>query len=334
MKLLVIRFSSFGDIVQALPALATIKKQQPAARMDWLVRSDFAPLLAHHPLLTHVFSFDRKAGFGGLLQMILRLHQERYTHIYDAHNNVRSWIVSSLLWFFAVLSGRSVSVSRRPKNRIKRFLFFKLRKPVFPQPFRGAYSFLEPLLKWGMAPVMEKAPHLFVEKYINRRLFPGYIVLAPSAAWPTKRWPLEHWKSLIVKMPQSRFVVLGGPQDTFCAELEELASDRVVNLAGDCTLAESCAIVGASLLTISADTGILHAADQLGTPNIGMIGPTAFGYTSQAQSRILEVELYCKPCSKDGRDPCINPVFQKCMKDILPEVVADEALKILRNVPS
>lgn len=329
MKILIVRFSSFGDIIQALPCATSLHKQFPNVQIHWLVRSDFAELLKDHPHIQKVIVHQRREGLQGLVQLLASLKAEKYTHLYDAHNNLRSWVVR--LWaslFWPSLQKSCV----RSKNRWKRFLFFKLRRPVFTLPFRGAESFTEPLQAWGLSKQLPPPPHLFISSVISSTLPATYIALAPSAAWPTKRWPVEHWKSLIQLMPQFSFVVLGGPQDSFCADIQNAAPDRVLNLAGRCSLVESCEIVRRSLLTISNDTGLLHAADQLGTLNIGLIGPTAFGYTSQPQSHILETHLSCKPCSKDGRDPCTNPVFQKCLRDVTPETVARQATHLTKDL--
>jgi ADP-heptose:LPS heptosyltransferase len=64
-------------------------------------------------------------------------------------------------------------------------------------------------------------------------------------------------------------------------------------------------------------------AESLGKNVVALIGPTPFGYPSRAESVVVEVPLWCRPCSKDGSGPCINFKFQKCMKDITPERVFD-----------
>lgn len=329
MKLLIVRLSSFGDILQAQACLSTVYKHSPDASVDWLVRSDFAELLKNQPV-RKVISLERKNGFLGLLALIWKLSSENYTHIYDAHNNLRSFWIRNLVPLFIVLRRRSLpKVLVRSKNRWRRFLFFKLRRPVFKMPFRGSSSFLEPLRAWGMDPTFLQKPHWQTSAALPMIPPKDYIALAPSAAWATKRWPADLWKKLIELMPQHHFVVLGGPQDAFCKEIADVAPSRVTNWAGKLTLRESTAAVALARLTISGDTGLLHAADQLRVPNIGLIGPTAFGYTSQSTSVILETELSCKPCSKDGRDRCTNAVFQKCLRDISPELVAKTALQIL-----
>jgi len=326
MKILIVRFSSFGDIVQALPSLNSLHRQHPEAEIHWLVREDMKGLLAEHPLINKVIALPRKSGFKGLLNCINMLKGENYTHLYDAHNNLRSLVVR---WMARLTWKKPLAIVVRPKNRWRRFLYFKLRRPVFKMPFRGALSYTEPLNAWSIPTTISIPPHLFVTAEPPRLLPASFIALVPSAAWANKRWPLENWKKLIQLLPQNKFVVLGGPEDTFCEELVAVAPDRVYNLAGTASIAQSCAVIARSTLTISGDTGLLHVADQLGKANIGLIGPTAFGYTTHPQSRILETHLDCKPCSKDGRTPCTNEILQKCMVDITPEDVADSAIRIL-----
>jgi len=202
-------------------------------------------------------------------------------------------------------------------------------------PFRGAKSFLKPLEAWFPdykaedQPGHQHEPNFYLSDQAidqSRQVLKDFapdVVLVPSAAWEMKRWPLQHWKSLIALLPELRFAVLGGPGDDFCEQLEQSAPERVRNFAGRLSLLESAAIVGQAKLTVSADTGLLHVADQLKKPCLALIGPTAFGYPSNPTSEVIEIELACKPCSKDGRGNCSNELYQRCMIEISPNRVAD-----------
>jgi len=97
---------------------------------------------------------------------------------------------------------------------------------------------------------------------------------------------------------------------------------------------QSAVVINLSDLIIANDTGLLHVADQMAKPTIALIGPTAFGYPSHPGSTTLEIELPCKPCSKDGRGRCVNTVYQKCLVELTPERVARVAHEKLaeRNV--
>jgi ADP-heptose:LPS heptosyltransferase len=345
-KLLLIRFSSFGDIAQAVSIPYYFKKHFPDAEVDWLTREDFAEILAPQKTITKVIPFSRKLGVLDLIRMAWRLSAANYTHVYDAHNNLRSEIVAGVFFarrfinFFFPKYPR-FSFIRRPKNRFRRFLLFKLRLNTFERPFIASRSFLKPLEQWGIFfdPLntlaqsrfeistlsSEKLAQILARHGLSRESF---IALVPSAAWEMKRWPLENFKSLIGLLPHSRFVVLGGPQDTFCEELAKLAPERVLNLSGQLSLIESSAVIELSKIVISADTGLLHVGDQMQKACLALMGPAAFGFPSSQNSVVLSAHLSCQPCSKDGRGKCINDIYQKCMLDLTPRLVAENVRKL------
>ena len=310
-------------------------KAYPNAKVDWLVRADLASLLQAHPSITTIHSFDRKQGLSGLVRFVWMLSGLGYTHLYDAHNNVRSTITRLLFNIFSLMKFRLPPTTIvRSKERIKRALLFKFRWNLLPQPFRGVASFHKPLEKW-VGDSRISPPQFFVAplaktKIASMQLPKEFISLVPSAAWEMKRWPVDHWKNLISKMPDRNFIILGGPDDSFCEEIRLVAPDRVTNLAGKLSLQESSAIVEQSQLVISNDTGLLHVSDQLGVPTLALIGPTAFGYPYHPNSAVAEINLWCKPCSKDGRGKCINDLYKRCLVDLTVEAVASQAESLMK----
>ncbi len=329
-KILIIRLSSFGDIIQAFAAVDAIRAKYPKAEIHWLVKTEFAELAKCNKEIDYVWSFDSKKGFLEVLSLSFRLHEQAFTHIYDAHKHLRSILFMLFLRILNPLillrAKKPSTFLSRPKNRLKRLLLFKFRINRFPWPFVGARSFVDPLEKWGIPGELYKTNYEFPEGSSLRvndliKDFGDFICLAPSAAWKMKRWPLEHWKKLVEISPEKKFIVIGGPKDDFCADLEKLAPDRVLNLAGQTTLLESLIIIHKSRLLVSADTGSLHVSDSMNHPNIALIGPTAFGFPGRKKSKVLEVEMSCRPCTKDGSGKCTSTVYQKCMVDIRPEKV-------------
>jgi ADP-heptose:LPS heptosyltransferase len=330
-KVLIIRFSSFGDIVQCSSVVECIRQRLPMAEIHWATRTDFSYLVKLNHQLNKVCSLDKKTGFLGLMRFGLSLRKENYTHVYDAHNNLRS----KILMIFLRLRLSFPLILTRPKERLKRILLFNFHINHFPQPFIGIDSYLNPLKKWGIK--KGENPELVkwdfdlgvinrIEKLKEETVGAGsMIALVPSAAWEMKRWPLEHWKKLITIMPEARFIVLGGKEDFFCQELSDLDPKRVFNLAGKLTLIESCLLVKKSALVISGDTGLLHVADVLGVKALSLMGPTAFGFTLSSLVKTLQVDLPCRPCSKDGSGRCSQNIYQLCMVDITPAKVASEA---------
>jgi heptosyltransferase-2 len=156
--------------------------------------------------------------------------------------------------------------------------------------------------------------------------------LVPSAAWEMKRWPLSHWKKLIEILPEAKFMVLGGREDhLFCEELVAVDPLRVQNQAGKLSLVESCYFIKISKLVVSADTGLLHVANVLGVSAISLMGPTAFGFTTGDHIKTLEVDLSCRPCTKDGRGKCSDSLWQRCMIEIEPIKVASVVRQMIRE---
>lgn len=322
-KILVIRFSSFGDIVQASSCVGPLKRVFPSSELHWVTRSDMSGFLTCVGGIDKIWSFDRSVGLSGLLQLALILKKEGFTHIYDAHANTRSFILCLFLRIFS-----SLHFKKRSKQRWKRFLLFQIGINKFPSPYRGSLSYLDPLKGWGVSSDEFTSQKWFfsneTKELVNRLVSPTDILLVPSAAWKMKRWPLDSWKELIKKSQGFRFVILGGPDDHFCHELESVAPDRVLNLAGQLSLTQSCYAVERAYACVSADTGLLHVADVLGKKALALIGPTAFGFPSSDLIKVLEVDLPCRPCTKDGRGKCSQTVYQRCMTDISAERVKNE----------
>ncbi|WP_232469251.1 glycosyltransferase family 9 protein [Bdellovibrio bacteriovorus] len=319
---------------------SAIKETYPNAEIHWITRKDMAPLLKNHPNIHRIWEFDRKAGLNGLIKLCLQMRKEGFTHIYDAHNNMRSRVISWILRPLGIL-GMGPKFIRRSIRRWKRLLLFKFRINTFEMPFNGQRDLLEPLQPWGISRKAPAAPQIFPseESYQKAREvlghYAGSVALAPSAAFFLKRWPKEYWQQLILLCPDQRFVLLGGPEDSFIEDIKAAAPERVLNLAGKCSLQVSSSVVGLSTALISNDTGLLHVAEQLGQKTIALMGPAPFGFPSRPSTKILEIELKCRPCSKHGQGPCVNKFkYHQCLVDITPEQVAMELKQLLqRNHP-
>lgn len=336
-KFLIIRFSSFGDVVQTLSVPSAIKATFPEAEIHWITRKDMAPLLKNHPNIDKIWEFDRKAGLTGLIRLCLQMRREGFTHIYDAHNNMRSRVITWVLRPLGLL-GVGPKFIRRSIRRWKRFLLFKFRINTFEMPFSGQRDLLEPLQPWGVSKISPPAPQIFPSEESHKKAqevlghFADAVALAPSAAFFLKRWPKEYWKELILLNPDQRFVLLGGPEDSFIEDIRDVAPDRVLNLAGKCSLQVSSSVVALSRMLISNDTGLLHVAEQLGQRTIALMGPAPFGFPSRGSTKILEIELPCRPCSKHGQGPCVNKErYHQCLVDITPEQVTVEMKQLLRT---
>lgn len=336
-KILIIRLSSIGDVLQCMSIIGGLKKQFPDSQIHWVVRSDITSALKMDNRIDKIWSFEKKKGFSGLWAMTKKLKKERFDYVYDAHSNIRSNIIKfQVCPFWKRWLGIAPKFTMRSKERIKRILLFRFRINKFPKPFRGMISFQEPLKRWGVTDFESPMPQWVFEKDVVEkvnRLLPQnkrYVCLVPSAAWEMKRWPVAYWQKL-VSLSKYHFVIIGGKADTFCEEIAKIAPERTTNLAGKVSIMGSCYVVHRSAVTISADTGFIHAADLFQKQGIFLVGPTAFGFPTGKQIRIMEEKMPCRPCTKDGRGKCSQTVYKKCMMDISPESVKNTLSQLLSD---
>ena len=322
MKFLVIRFSSIGDVTQALSIPAHIKNTYQNATVDFLTKNEFKNLLTPSPYINQVWTIDKNLSFMNLCHLAIKISKNNYTHIYDSHNNLRS-----NLFYYLMSAPHKL---QRPMMRLKRFLLLNFNKNFFQKPFSGQRDLLKPLEKWNIPFSLPSAPQLFIhpeeqlmaEKMIQKHSLKNFIVLVPSAAHLLKRWPIHSWQKLIELNQNKTFVILGGPADDFTKIFNTYTN--VVNLTGQTSLIQSAAIIQKAHFVISNDTGMLHFAEQLGVRAIALMGPAPFGFPSRSTTKILERNLKCRPCSKHGQGPCTNLIYQECLTTISPEEVSHE----------
>lgn len=263
-----------------------------------------------------IWSFDSLKGFFELIKLGSLLRKQKFDLVYDAHSNIRSRILRLILLF------SFKKYVKRSKQRYKRFLLFNFRKNLFTKPYKASQSFLAPLYRLKLFKNLSyESININFDDHISKKVeqcirFNNYVVIAPSAAWKKKRWPIDKWEEVILKSPNLNFVILGGKEDIFCQKFEEKSPKNVQNLCGEINLIESFYVIKKSKCIVSGDTGMIHMADLLNHPGVLLIGPTAFGETSSPNIKILKSDLSCMPCSKDGSGGCSQDIYQKCMKEI------------------
>lgn len=322
-NVLVVRFSSIGDVLLTTPLLRAIRRRYPDARVTVLTRPAYAALISHNPHVDRVLEAppDRP-----LRVLARQLRAGRYTHLLDLHDSLRSRLLRALVpgaW------------SRYPKHRLARAVliyskrdYYRDHRPVPERYFDAARELqVEPD---GQRPEFFLAPEAELEAgtWLARAgLAQGPIIaLAPGAAHATKRWPVEHWRELAARLLGQDFsiVIVGGAEDAALGEsLAEVARGRMVSAAGHFGLQGTGALLRRVAALVSGDTGVMHMSAAVGTPVVALFGPTVrpFGfypYTSRAE--VIELGLPCRPCSSKGGPRC--PLgHHRCMLDIAPDTV-------------
>jgi lipopolysaccharide heptosyltransferase II len=322
-NILAVRFSSIGDVLLTTPLLRAIRQRHPQAAITVLTKPAHAPLLSHNPHVTRVLSVESK---GSLRHLAGELRAARYSDLLDLHDSLRSRMLRLLV------PGNWTSY---PKHRVARALLIHAKKryrswrPVAERYFAAAQHLdvkpdgRPPEFFLGAEARQEIDQWLGVTGLAKDR---SMIAVAPGAAHATKRWPVQHWQALIdriIEQGQDVVIVGGAADQEVATALTVKGPGRVVSAAGRFGLQGTGALIQRSTALVSGDTGVMHMATGVGTPVVALFGPTVkeFGFFPYTPgSRVIELDLSCRPCSSKGGPRC--PLgHHRCLVDIGPETV-------------
>jgi len=311
-KILIIRFSSIGDIVLTTPVVRCLKQQLPDAEIHYLTKKSFRGILEHNPYISRVHTIDKDVS-----EVIDALKKENFDHIIDLHNNLRSSQVKMKL--------RKPAETFRKMNLRKWLIVnFKQRNMILPHVVK---RYLETVSALGVKND-EKGLDYFIPAAdeVSIAVLPlshqnGYIAFVIGAKHYTKQLPVEKIISICKKINRP-IVLLGGKEDAERAALIEDAAGAIIfNACGKYNLNQSASFIRQSARVISHDTGLMHVAAAFKKEITSVWGNTvpAFGFTPYLPaegSAIVEVnDLPCRPCSKIGYEKCPLGHF-KCMREI------------------
>ncbi len=350
MHILLVRFSSMGDVVLQTATINWLRSLLgEEATFSFVTSKEFSSLIDTHPEVKSVISFDRRGGetWKDLIKKIDELHEKTPIDlILDLHATLRSFRLKLSYWTIP-----SLTVDKR---RWERFLLTKIKsvrlKRLFDKKLFGLEPQVERILKdfeGIFGDTRSKRRTVDYRKGPNEELtslaslpvypLPGpYIVLAPSASFSNKRWPVERFMDLgkkILNETTLHVVVLAGPDDKFCEAFNEIESDHFHNLQGKTSLKESMSVLANAQGCIGNDSGMNHIAEAYGVPCVTLFGPTdpRFGFAPHgSKSQYISKEMFCKPCSTTGKTPCYRDRLY-CMEEISVNEVFNAASKLLGN---
>ncbi len=319
---LLVRFSSIGDIVLTTPLVRALARRHPEAKLVYVTKRALAPLVADNPHLAEVVALEPGEPLRHLARRLAALAP---THGLDLHGSVRS--VALRLLVRCRWSGYRKRKPARTLLIATKLDAYRRRVPV-PERYFEAAARLDthpdggPPEFWLGRGATERVANWLVE----HGLADGKLAaLAPGAAHATKRWPVAHWSALIERLRAAGFrsVVVGGPEDRGLAQ-QLVAGGAAARAAGEFSLQETGALLARAAVAVSGDTGVMHMATGVGTPVIALFGPTVeqFGFFPyRAPGAVLQRELPCRPCSATGTATC--PLgHHRCLGDITPDDVA------------
>jgi len=332
-KILILKPSSLGDVVLALPVLRLLRQHLPQAEIYWWIETTFAPLLEGDPDLNGLVHFNRREWKSPLnwaepVRSVRSVRGQHFDWVIDLQALARSaafgWFANGDL-FIGLDDSREWASGfydiavRRPASRHAADWYLEVL-PVLGVPVHQNFTWLP--------------PRPTIARQIEHKWPAGahrWIALQPGARWMTKRWPAEHFAALVREFSRAhaefRFVILGSKADE---ELGRTVSsgnpNACLDLTGKTSLVEMIEWIRACELMVTNDTGPMHVATALGKPLVALLGPTNPMHTGpyRRPHDILQLDLPCVPCRSER---CTNIRDLECLRAILPEkvIVAMEA---------
>ncbi|HYK81845.1 MAG TPA: glycosyltransferase family 9 protein [Gemmatimonadales bacterium] len=318
---LLVRFSSIGDILLTTPLVRALARRHPEAKLVYVTKRAMAPLVSDNPHLAAVVTLEPHEP---LRQLARRLRACTPTHGLDLHGNLRSAALRLLVrcrWAGyrkrklarTALIATKLDVYGAPVPVAERY--FEAARQLDTRPDGGPLEFC-----LGRGAITRVAQWLGARGLGDARI----AALAPGAAHATKRWPVAHWSALAERLRAAGYrpVVVGGPDDRGLAQ--QLVAGGAASAAGEFSLQETGALLARAQVVVSGDTGVMHMAAGVGAPLVALFGPTVaqFGFFPyRAAAIVLQRDLDCRPCSATGTATC--PLgHHRCLADVAPAEVA------------
>ncbi len=340
-RILIIKPSSFGDVIHAMPVLHGLRTRFPRARISWLVANSCAGLLEGHPDVDEVIRFDRKR-YGRIgrslrptiefIRFLVDLRHRSFDLVLDLQGLFRSA-------FLTLAAGARVTLGFANAREFAP-LFYTRRIPV-PDPdmhavdrnylFADALGFGDLPVAFNL-PVRGEAAEAMTAVLAEHGIAPGrpYALMAPGTRWETKRWAAAGFAEVArrIRSELGLPVVLIGMEDEVAVarEVEQAAGGGVVNLAGQTKLPELIALVAGAALCVMHDSGPMHLATALGRPMVAIYGPTSPQRTGpyHRPEAVARLDLLCSPCYLKRVSEC--PHRHQCMRDLSPDVLMNRLL--------
>ncbi|MBU6402235.1 MAG: lipopolysaccharide heptosyltransferase II [Verrucomicrobia bacterium] len=338
MKILILKPSSLGDVVQALPVLRLLKAHDPTCEIYWWLGVELTPLLAGDKDLAGIFPFDRRrwaapSRWHEVAQSLRLIRALRFDWVIDLQGLARSglfaWAANSQLTIGLDDSREGAPACYdirvpRPSAQTHAVDWYLEVLRTLKVPVHWRFTWLPP------RPDVQAALHQKWPIAAQR-----WLLLHPGARWPNKRWPAAAFRELVQRLAAEnaalRFAIVGAGEDAALGEhIVAGAPDRCLLLTGKTSLSELVEWIRACDLMITNDTGPMHIAAALERPVVALFGPTDPRRTGPYRQvhRVLRIPLPCAPCLKAG---CHYAKPFECLVAIRPDTVCREVLRRLEE---
>lgn len=283
MRILIIRPSALGDVCRSVPVLASLRAAFPEAQIDWVVQDGFEDAIRAHPMLDGVIHFPRQQFTGwwrkpsvarDVIRWARSLAQAKYDLVFDFQGLGRSGLMA-----WATRSRQRIGLRSAREGA---WLFYTRRRPPSPSP-HTVDEMLWLLQCEGIELVRDMRLYTppddaawWNQQRHERGADGAYAVLAPTARWVSKRWPIELWSELLSPLRErgiKNAVVIGAPSER--RQVNELTENHdVINLVGASSVGRTMAVIRDAALVVANDSAPLHMAVGFARPTLGLFGPT------------------------------------------------------------
>lgn len=321
LKILVVRFSSIGDIVLTSPVLRCLKDQLEEVELHYLTKNTFLNLVNPNPHLTKCYGIEKE-----ITEVGESLKAENYDYVIDLHNNLRTQRLKGIL---------KVKSFSFPKLNTKKFLLTQFKIDKMPD-LHVVDRYFEAINKLGVKNDKEGL-EFHLNKDDNVEGLPQkFLAIAAGAKFFTKRMPLELLKEVVSNISTS-IIILGGDADVEIGQRLEKVAANVVSYCGKLSIGQSAFVLSKASTVLTADTGLMHITTAFKRPIVSVWGNTtpAFGMypympLNNETCKLHEVKLKCRPCSKIGYDKCPKVHFN-CMKEQNSEAIITDIKELLKK---
>lgn len=324
-KLLVIQTAFTGDVVLATALIEKLHATFPTAQIDFLLRKGNEGLLEGHPYITNLLVWDKKVKKKkNLLDMAIRVRNERYTHVINVHR----FAASGFITFMSNAPYRA-GFDKNPMS----FCYTRKVRHIISEPYtqhpvheieRNQQLIAD--ITDGDAAMPALYPSASDRRFVSGFKSGAYVCVAPSSVWYTKQFPAEKWVDLIDRLPADVTVyIIGAPGDKGLGDAiaEATNNKNVRNLCGKLSYLQSAALMQDAKMNYANDSAPLHFASAIDAPVTAVFCSTvpAFGFGPlRASARLVEIKerLSCRPCGLHGHKTCPQGHF-RCAKEITNE---------------
>jgi len=309
-RILLSRLRFMGDVILTTPLIRQLKKTFPDARLSYLTQEAFAPLLLHHPQLDEVIPFSTRGRLIEQARFYRQLRQRRFDLAIDLFGNPRTALMT---W----ATGAAIRVGGDFRGRGK---LYNVRVPAPPVEPHALDFHWRSLAALGIEKGDDRT-EIFVtpaEKKWARECLTGFKIdlsrpvvgLHPGATWPNKRWPEKYFAELALQLFKKDLQVLitqGPGEESIAQEVIWRTSAQQRNativLLPVLSLRQLASVQQQMRVFVSNDCGVMHLAVAVGTPTIGLFGPSQphiwFPYDQTAGHLALWQPIECRPCHRN-----------------------------------